>query len=103
MKPLNTSISFKLPTKISPRQLTQARRLLTILVVLGLVGYTGYQVSQVTAVEADQVYLQSQSEQLSSIKLKISPQTVQDLAKLKPAGDTSVPVQSGKEDPFSAN
>jgi hypothetical protein len=95
--------SIKLPTQISPRQLRQARRITTILVVLGLVGYTGYQVSQIISVPADQVYLQEQSQALEGIKLKVSAQTIQDLSQLKPAGDTAVPIQTGKEDPFSSN
>lgn len=82
-------------------QLTRARRLMSILTVAGLIGFTTYQISQITAVQADQDYLARQKASVTIVKLKPSVETLNQLRALQSAGDTSVPIRSGKNDPFS--
>lgn len=83
--------------------LLKYRGLLTIVAVVGLVGYTTYQVSQIGTVQPDQQYIKAQTDKLSTIKLKINPETIQKLKDLQSGGDTNIQIQNGKNDPFSFN
>lgn len=84
-------------------QLSRFRGLVTIVAIVGLLGYTAYQVSLITGVQPDAQYLSHQRASAPSIKLKISRNTIDKLKALQSAGDTTVPVGTSKNDPFSLN
>lgn len=83
--------------------ISKYRGLITVLAVTGLIGFTTYQISQVTSTQPDPAYVKEQTDKLSSIKLRISPETLQGLQELQSAGDTNIIIQPGKNDPFSLN
>ncbi len=76
---------------------------LAFAIVMALVAYTGWQVSQMTAVQPDQAYIEAQTAQLKTTTLRPNKVTIQKLKELQPAGDTSVPVSIGKQNPFTLN
>lgn len=101
MKP-NMNLSMNL--NLDPKQLMPVFkgtiRPLTIIIALGLIGYTGYQISQVTSVQPDTAYMEANRQNHKTPSLKINQDTLRQLKSLTPAGDTSIPVEAGKNDPF---
>lgn len=101
MKP-NMNLSMNL--SLDPKQLMPvfrgAIRPLTIMVALGLIGYTGYQISRVTSIQPDIAYMETNRQNHKTPSLKINQDTLRQLKSLVPAGDTSIPVEAGKNDPF---
>jgi hypothetical protein len=81
------------------------RKLFITLAIVGLLGYTGYQISRITAVQPDKAYLDAKKEdkQAAVPNLRISKDVQERLRSLQSAGDTSIPVNVGKSNPFTLN
>lgn len=77
------------------------KNFLTLLVCIGLIGFTAYQISQITAVKPDTAYMELQRPKSTPAQLKASPQTIEKLRSLQPAGDTRATINPGKPNPFS--
>lgn len=104
---LNKGISLSSLSSINPKQIlavvAKYRLLITIIVITGLVGYTGFQISRIFAIQPDQAYVASQKEKAKATSLRVNKKTIQELQALQSAGDTSISVTPGKNDPFSIN
>jgi predicted negative regulator of RcsB-dependent stress response len=74
-----------------------------MLIIAGLFGFTGYQISRITGIQADQKYLELQKDTVKTTTLKVNKDTLDQLKNLKSGGDTSIPVNTGKQNPFSLN
>lgn len=83
--------------------LNRSKRIIVLVVAVGLIGYTGYQISQITAVGPDEAYLTQATAKQKVPNLKSNKDTVQQLKTLHSAGDTSIPINPGKHNPFSLN
>lgn len=83
--------------------LLRHKNFLTTLAVLSLFGFTGYQISQITAVEPDSAYMTIKEKETKTTNLKVNKDAVDQITNLKPSGDTSIPVNVGKANPFSLN
>lgn len=101
---MNMNIDLK---NINPKAVLAAlaryRNLAVTLIVLALFGFTGYQISHIAGVQADQAYLTQQKNQRKTTSLKVNKNTIEQLKNLKSSGDTSIPVNVGKQNPFSLN
>ncbi len=98
---LNMNISL---SSLDPKLLLPALKRISgpavTLVIILLVGYTAYQVSRITSVQADVAYMEANKKNHKTPSLKINQETMKQLKSLAPAGDTNVPVVTGKDDPF---
>ncbi len=99
----NLNLNLNLDPKAIARALGRYKNLAVILLVLALFGYTGYQISHIVGVQADQAYLEQQKAESKTTSLKINKDTIEQLKGLKSSGDTSIPVNIGKQNPFSLN
>lgn len=91
---------------INPRELARSvlryRGTFITLLIIGLLGYAGYQISRITGVQPDQAYLaQQQKNHRTAAKLKVNKDVITGLKQLQSSGDTTVPINPGKHDPFS--
>jgi hypothetical protein len=98
---INTSLNLKFNPAAVGRYLARHQRFWSILIVLGLLGFTGYQISRIFGVQPDQIYLSQQQSSAKVPSLRISKSTLSQLKALQPAGDISIPLNVGKQDPFS--
>lgn len=96
---MNADIS-SLTKYLNLRTIARYRGLIVTLVVIGLVGFTAYQISLITSVQPDQPYLAAQKDG-GGTKLKLTPQIIENLQQLQPAGTGDVQIRPGKNNPFS--
>lgn len=101
---MNNSIHL---SDLDPRKLlnllVRHKSFITTLVVLSLFGFTGYQVSQITAIEPDAAYMSLKEKENKTTSLRVNKEALDQIINLKPSGDTSIPVNVGKSNPFSLN
>lgn len=92
---------------INPKELLatlqRSSKTIVTLIIIGLIGFTGYRISQITAVQPDQAYMQSQKDADSVTSLKVNKDTINQIKSLQSSGDTSVPINPGKYNPFTPN
>ena len=92
---MNQSLNLKQITDI----IIAKRGMLIFLLVIALFGYTGFQISRITSVQPDQAYISAQKK--SSVSLKGNKATIENLKALRSSGDTSIPINVGKHNPFT--
>ena len=98
---LNMNISLSnLDPKILLPAIKRISGPLVTLLIIGLVGYTAYQISRITSVQPDAAYMEANRKDHKTTSLRINQETMRQLESLKAAGDTTVPVVTGKDDPF---
>lgn len=105
MKPEKSKLSMNISlSNLDPKMMLPALKRISgpavTLVIVVLVGYTAYQISRVTTVQPDVVYMEANKNNHKTTSLKINQETMKQLKSLAPAGDTNVPVVTGKDDPF---
>lgn len=105
MKPEKSKLSMNISlSSFDPKTLLPAvKRVIgpaITLVIVALVGYTAYQISRITTVQPDTAYMEANKKSHKTPSLKINQETMKQLKNLTPAGDTTVPVVTGKDDPF---
>ena len=98
---MNMNLNFD--PKALLASLSRYKNLSITLVVIALFGFTGYQISHIVGVQPDEAYLEMQKAKAKTTSLKVNKDTIQQLKDLKSSGDTSIPVNAGKQNPFSLN
>lgn len=96
---MNISLSNLDPKMMLPA-LKRISGPLVTLIILVLIGYTAYQISRITTVQPDAAYLEANRKEHKTTNLRINQETLKQLESLEAAGDTVVPVVTGKDDPF---
>lgn len=96
---MNLSLSSFDPKLLLPALKRISGPAVTLVIVL-LVGYTAYQISRITSVQPDVAYMEANKKDHKTPSLKINQETMKQLKSLTPAGDVTVPVVTGKDDPF---
>ena len=105
MKPEKSKLSMNISlSNLDPKMMLPALKRISgpaiTLVIVILVGYTAYQISRITSVQPDVAYMELNKKDHKTPSLKINQETMKQLKALAPAGDTNVPVVTGKDDPF---
>ncbi len=99
---MNQSISL---SDLNPLKLAKALkhyvRPLIWLIVVGLFCYSGYQISQISKIGPDPGYLQANQNKQKVINLKSNQAVINELRTLNSSGDTTIPINPGKHNPFS--
>jgi hypothetical protein len=83
------------------KPLTKFRGLIAGVIIIAVLSYTAYLASSIFNVGPDAAYLQEQQKSAQTTSLKVPPDSLQKIKSLQEPGNTNIPIQLGKGDPFS--